>query len=288
MTPPPQEAETEAAEEIPPSGHRVELLTSIPIDSIEPNRNQPRTEMDPVALEELSRSIQENGLIEPIIVRPKGGKYELVAGERRWRACGLAGWKEIPALVRSMETDRSLELALVENIQRADLSPVEEARAYERLAREFGRTHDEIAKRVGKDRTTITNLLRILKLPERILAHVSRGTLSVGHIRPLIGLPEADQLRLASEAVSEQWSVREIEQRATASQPRAEGQRRGRGGRRGLKKPDHMLRIEEELCRHFGTEARIRLQRKGGRLEIHFHDEEELSRLLDLVGLVVR
>jgi ParB family transcriptional regulator, chromosome partitioning protein len=267
-------------------GERQDGLAHIPIERIQPNRNQPRVDINPEGLRELADSIREKGLLEPIIVRPNGAGYELVAGERRWRACSLAGLQSVPALIRRMEPDESLELALIENIQREDLNPVEEARAYQRLAEHFGRTHEEISRSVGKDRSTVTNLLRILRLPDEILLHVSRGTLSVGHVRVLLGAPAGRQVALAEQAVAAGWSVREMESRCdelTAGQ----GGKRGRPAKRGQKKPEHVMRIEELLCRHFATEARIRVQRGRGRIEIHFHDEEELSRLLELLGVAI-
>jgi ParB family chromosome partitioning protein len=261
-------------------------LHHIAIDKIVPNRNQPRAEIDPESLRELADSIREKGLLEPIIVRPDGDHFELVAGERRWRACSLAGLPSVPALVRRMDSDESLELALIENIQREDLNPVEEARAYQRLAERFGRTHEEIAKKVGKDRSTVTNLLRIIRLPDEILGHVSRGTLSVGHVRVLLAVPAGRQIALAEQAVASGWSVREMETRCAEFADR-QGSKRGRPAKRGQKKPEHVMRIEELLCRRFATEARIRVHRGRGRIEIHFHDEEELSRLLELLGVAV-
>jgi ParB family chromosome partitioning protein len=262
-------------------------IRQIPIDSISPNANQPRVDMASQKMEELAQSIREKGLLEPIIVRPVGDRFELVAGERRWRACATAGWHEIPAIVRIVAPGESLELALIENIQREDLNPVEEARAYERLAREFGRTHEEIARRVGRDRSTVTNMLRILRLPPSVLEHVSRGTLSVGHVRVLLGIPEDQQARLANQVAAEGWSVRDTEAHALALIASSGAAKRSRPMRRGQKKPDHIMRLEEELCRHFGSEVRIRMQRKGGRLELQFSDDEDLSRILDILGVVV-
>jgi ParB family chromosome partitioning protein len=209
----------------------------------------------------------------------------MVAGERRWRACKIAGWKEIPAIVRTLEDHESLEAALVENIQRADLNPVDEARAYRTLSEEHHRTHDEIARRVGKDRSTVTNLLRILKLPEQILEYVSRGTLSLGHARVLLGVPEDQRNNLVNKILRESWSVRDAEawaRKIAAVQGSAPLKRP-----RGQRKPDSVARLEEQLCRHFGSEVRIRVARHGGRLEFRYHDDEDLSRLLDQFGVVV-
>ncbi|MFH1143186.1 MAG: ParB/RepB/Spo0J family partition protein [Candidatus Eisenbacteria bacterium] len=275
-----------------PGGHLpgppiLEGVRQIPVDSIIPNQRQPRSDWDPEGMEQLTRSIAQTGLLEPILVRPKGDQYEIIAGERRWRACKSAGWREIPVLIREMEDRQSLEAALIENLQREDLNPVEEARAYDVLSSEYGLTHVDIAKRVSKDRSTVTNLMRLLKLPEPVLQCVSRGTLSAGHARVLLSLPADQQVSAAERFLQEKWSVRDAEAWAARVN---EGMRRGnrpRGAKRSAPKPDHLRRIEEGLCRHFGTEAKIRLARQGGRVELRFHDEEELSRLLEQFGLVV-
>ncbi len=269
-----------------PQAGRRENLRYIPIDYILPNPRQPRVAWEAQALEELTRSIIEKGLLEPIILRPIGGdRYEIVAGERRWRACKTAGWNEIPAIVRSMEEHESLEAALVENIQRSDLNPVEEARAYRSLAAEFGLTHEEIAKKVARDRSTVTNLLRLLVLPDSVLDHVSRGTLTAGHARVLLTVPEEYQVPIAERMVQEGWSVRKAEAWAR-DLARGAGQGRRRGIR-GEPKPESFFRLEEQLRRHLGTEVRLRRGRKGGRLEITYFDDEDLSRLLELLGIVV-
>jgi len=268
-------------------GRRYDRLQYLPVESIEPNANQPRQSVDPSGIEELARSIEEFGLLEPVLVRPHGAGFQLVAGERRWRACLSLGWRELPAIVRQLEADESLEAALIENIQRADLNPVEEAKAYERLALEYGRTHEEIARRVGKDRSSVTNVLRLLRLPPPVLEYVSRGTLSLGHARVLVGLPAVHQIPLAEKIVAEGWSVRQTEEQAGRLATAGERGGRGKRARRGPGKPEHMRRLEETLCRQFGAETHIRIQKRGGKVEIAFHDEEELSRLLDLWGIVV-
>jgi ParB family chromosome partitioning protein len=264
----------------------VEGVRALPLDLIEPSDRQPRTEWDPLAMEQLARSIAEKGLLEPIIVRPKGARFEIVAGERRWRASRIAGLEAIPALVRLYGDQESLEAALIENIQRSDLSPVEEARAYEMLVQLYGLGHEEIARRVGKDRSTVTNLLRLLKLPDAVLRDVSRGTLTVGHARVLLGLPEAQQVGAAERIAQEKWSVRETEA-WVKSRLEGSGEGRPRPAKRGKPKPPEIVRIEEDLCRHFGNQVKIRINRRGGRVELHFHDDEELSRILEIIGIVV-
>ena len=285
--PPPPDGSMDAPPEGEPDEIRTrENLRYIPVGSIVPNPRQPRSDWDSSNLEQLARSISEKGLLEPIIVRPRWGKFEIVAGERRWRACKIIGWEEIPAIVRPLDDHESLEAALIENLQRSDLSPVDEARAYQALMSEFGLTHEEVARRVVKDRSTVSNLLRILRLPEQILHHVSRGTLSAGHARVLVGLPPEAQAPLAARIVEESWSVRQAEEWA-AKMARRRGAAQSGQRTRGPRKSEHLQRVEEEMVRHFATEVRVRVGRKGGRVEIHYHDDDELSRLLDMFGVVI-
>jgi ParB family chromosome partitioning protein len=257
----------------------------LPVDAIDPNPRQPRTGWDQGQLEQLAESITIKGLLEPIIVRPSGARYEIVAGERRWRACMMAGLMEIPAIIRQCGDRDSLESALIENLQRDDLNPVDEAHAYQSLMTEFGMTHDEVATRVSKDRSTITNLLRILRLPEHILTHVSRGTLSVGHARVIVGIPEDSQPILAKRIIEESWSVRQAEEWAAKLVRR---RKRGAKHRRvGSGKEDNIQQIEDLLVEHFGTEVKIRRGRRGGRVEIVFANDDELSRIIDTIGVIV-
>lgn len=263
-----------------------ERLLSIPIGNLIPNSRQPRTHWDVESLKGLARSIEANGLLEPILVRPRGDKFEIIAGERRWRSCKLAGLKEVPAVVRNLEDQQSLESALIENIQRADLNPVDEARAYDQLSREFGLTHEQIARRVGKDRSTVTNLLRLLGLSEDILQYVSRETLSLGHARVLLALPESDREAVAKRIVEESWSVRDAETWAKANARKQQVSPRRRQSR-NKRKTEDVLRLEEELARQLSAEVQLRPARQGGKLEIRYHDDEDLSRLLDRFGVVV-
>ena len=191
-------------------------IRMIPLERIQTNPRQPRGDMDAVALEELSESIREQGVLQPILVRPLGESldhYELVAGERRWRAASIAGLEKIPALVRNLSDGESLELAILENVQREDLNPVETARGYDALIREFSYSHKKIGRRVGKSRMAITNLLRLLRLPEPVLAWVANGSLSTGHARALLGLEEKPErlMQLAEEVAIQGLSVRETE-----------------------------------------------------------------------------
>src|SRR3982750_4895048 len=178
-------------------------LQKIPTARIRPNPFQPRREFEPEALAQLEASIRANGLLQPITVRRKGDSYELIAGERRLRAVRRLEWKDVPAVVRDFDDQTMLVLALVENLQRADLNPIEEARGYQRLLGEFSLTHQDVAEAVGKDRSTITNLLRLLTLPEMVIHSVSARVLSAGHARALVGLTDAETLRIAEEIVAE-------------------------------------------------------------------------------------
>ena len=261
-------------------------LVSVPIGNLIPNSRQPRSQWDVDSLKGLAKSIEENGLLEPILVRPRGEKFEIIAGERRWRSCKLAGLTEVPAIVRDLEDQQSLESALIENIQRSDLNPVDEARAYERLTNEFALTHEQIAHRVGKDRSTITNLLRLLGLSKRILDYVSRETLSLGHARVLLALPEEEREAMAERIVEESWSVRDAEAWVKAnSGNQGTGTRRRQS--RNKRKTDEILRLEEELARQLSAEVQLRPSRQGGKLEIRYHDDEDLSRLIERLGIVV-
>src|SRR3989440_6488733 len=189
-------------------------IREIQIDLIQPGRQQPRTTFDHLKLEELAQSIRTTGIIQPLLVRPSGGLFELVAGERRWRAAQLAGLARIPAIVRDIPDDNLLELALIENIQREELNPVEEANAYKRLIDSLGLTQDEVARRVGRDRTFITNYLRVLKLPTDIQTLLEHDKLTFGHARALLSVQDpATQRRLAQKIVKHSWSVRETERR---------------------------------------------------------------------------
>jgi len=244
-------------------------------DLLKPNPFQPRTSVDDSRIEELARSIRSNGLIQPIVVRKADGGYEIIAGERRWRAAQRAGLLKVPVVVRDTPDDQLLASALIENLQREDLNPMEEAHAYRRLADEFRLTQEQIAETVGKDRSSIANFVRLLKLPHEVRANVAAGTIAMGHARAILGLPdEASQLRLGREVVAKQLSVRETEvlvkktlEPVTA---RAEPQ-----------KDVHTRAAEDRLRFALGTRVRIARKRKGGRIEIDFASEEELQRIFE-------
>lgn len=257
----------------------------VDVDRLVPNSFQPRRHMDDASLEELARSIKSNGVIQPIVVRRSGDRFHIIAGERRWRAAQKAGLTRVPIVVREIVAgqERSLlEMALIENIQRENLNPIDEAHAYQRLTQEFDLTQDEIAAAVGKDRATVANTLRLLKLPEEIRTDVAMGNLSMGHARALLSLSqEADQRRLARDVIARSLSVRETEtlvrKTIEAVAPRPEQQ---------SKPVDVFTRAAEEKLRFvLGTRVRINRTGQGGRIEIDFKDETELIRLhAQLVG----
>ena len=257
-------------------------VREVPVGRCTPNPHQPRERFDPQAEEALAASVRERGVLQPILVTPdERGGYRIVAGERRWRAARAAGLETIPALVKKVDARDMVELALVENLQREDLNPIEQARGYRELAETFGLAHAEIGERVGRDRSTVANTLRLLELPREVQELVERGELSMGHARALLGLSEAgEQVRLAREAAASGLSVRQVEARV----------RRARGAASGLSKPRaqasaRVRHLEEDLQRALGARVRI-LQTgrgSGGRIEIRFHSTEEFDRLRELL-----
>jgi ParB family transcriptional regulator, chromosome partitioning protein len=244
-------------------------------DLLRPNKFQPRTYIDEAKLEDLARSIRANGVIQPIVVRKAEGGYEIIAGERRWRASQRAGLLKVPVIVREIPDERLLASALIENLQREDLNPIEEAHAYRRLADEFQFTQEQIADSVGKDRSSIANIVRLLRLPREVRESVSAGTLSMGHARAILSLPdEPAQLRVARDVVARQLSVRETEvlvKKATEPAPRP------------VEPPKdvHTRAAEEKLRFALGTRVRIVRKRRGGRVEIDFGSEDELQRIYE-------
>jgi len=253
-------------------------VRKVPVDLIDPNPDQPRTVFEPDAIEELAQSIRNDGLIQPVLVRPSGSRYLLVVGERRLRAAKLAGLAKIPAIVRELGREKSLELALIENIQRENLNPIEVATALERMARELQLSHEELAKRTGKNRTTVTNLMRLLRLPADICDLVAREQLSSGHARALLALPKEEQQRtVAEKAVRQGLSVREVEKLVKRMiEPPEEKEQ---------PPPDpNIAAAVEELERALG--ARVHLVARGakkGRIEIEYSSQDELDRLYNLL-----
>jgi ParB family transcriptional regulator, chromosome partitioning protein len=263
-------------------------LRKVPISRIRPNPYQPRREFDPKDLADLESSLKASGLLQPITVRRRGEAYELIAGERRLRAATNLGWTEIPAIIRDFDDQTLLVLALVENLQRADLNAIEEARGYQRLIAEFQLTQQQVAEAVGKDRSTVANLLRILTLPESVIALVEKAHLSAGHARALLSLSdEREMLALAQEIVARGLSVREAEQRAKAASPgKPSASDKGSNAGAGITRSheSYARAAEEELRRYLQTDVQVSLASpERGSLKISFYSAEDFERLLDLV-----
>jgi ParB family chromosome partitioning protein len=257
----------------PAAGRSLEIDT----DLLRPNKFQPRTHVDDERIEDLSRSIRSHGIIQPIVVRKVEHGYEIIAGERRWRAAQRAGLLKVPVVVRDIPENRLLAVALIENIQRENLNPIEEAIAYRRLSDEFHLTQEQIADAVGKDRSSIANYLRLLRLPQEVRANVAADTLSMGHARALLALTDENaMLRLARDIVARSLSVRETEALVKkAGEPAAA---------KPEKRTDvHTRAAEEKLKLALGTRTRIVRKGKGGRIEIDFASEDELQRIYELL-----
>src|SRR5882762_5737657 len=234
----------------------IEDPNTIAIDLIDPSPLQPRGIFDEAKLDELAQSISANGVVQPLIVRPKGGRFELIAGERRWRAAQRAGLTRIPAVVQNVSDDKVLELALIENIQREDLNPIEEARAYKKLIETLGLTQEVVAERVGRDRSYVTNYLRLLRLPDDLQELLQSGRLSTGHARTLLGVEHVDlQRRIARKIIEQDLSVRATEQLVRlASEPRVDVRK---SAARGQEADANLRAAENKLRRRFGTRVRI-------------------------------
>lgn len=246
----------------------------IATDEIRPNPSQPRQAIAERDLAGLVESIRQYGVIQPLLVRTVNGGYELIAGERRWRAAQQAGLDRVPVIVRETTDAESFELALIENLQRQDLSPLEEAEAYCRLMDEFGLTQEQVAERVGKSRATVANLVRLLGLPQEVKEQIAAGALTMGHARALLAVTTAArQIALARDIVERGISVREVER--LASRPAAHRRQSKATG------PDlHVRAVEEDLCRLLGTRVRLISRNRGGCIEISYHSADELERLL--------
>jgi ParB family chromosome partitioning protein len=254
-----------------------ETSSEAPLDSLEPNPFQPRTVFEPSRLQELAASLKETGMVQPILVRRQGERYQIIAGERRWRAAREAGLATVPVVVRDVPDERLLELALVENIQRQELLPLEEAQAYQRLHEEFRLTQEEVARRVGKDRSTVANTLRLLRLPRDVRELLSAGRLDAGHARALLALDRAeDQVALAREAARRGLSVREVERRVAAQ--------RAAPQKPAARRQDANTRAAEERLRAvLGTRVQIRRRGRGGVLQVAFTSEAELQRVFEIL-----
>ena len=261
--------------EPPPPG-----LRTAPLDALRPNRFQPRSHFDESGLEELAGSIRSQGVVQPLVVTPESdGTFVIVAGERRWRAAKLAGLESVPIVIREITEDRELlELALVENLQRADLNAVEEAEAYQMLRESFGLSQEQIGERVGKGRSTVTNMLRLLRLPSEVQDLLRSGQITAGQARPLLAFPsKARQVEMARRASKEGLTARELESLAAA--PRQKTRKLAKKSPTDV----HSAAAAERLTQRLRTKVEILRRKRGGTIRIHFHSEEELMRLYDLI-----
>lgn len=264
-------------------------LKSIPVEQIVANRRQPRLDFDDSALSALADSIKSAGLMQPIMVRPSGSGYELIAGERRWRAAKLIGLKQIPAVVRAVDDQTAAELAIIENVQREDLNPIERAQALRRLADEFALTHQQIADKVGLDRASVSNLLRLSDLDPSTSEHVRAGRLSQGHAKALLAVVDVSmRSQFAASAMKDEWSVRELERRIQLAQkggaivPRATTT----SPKEVTARDANVADLERQLADHLGTRVRIQLGRKkgSGRLTVEFYSLDQFDGLMNKMG----
>jgi ParB family transcriptional regulator, chromosome partitioning protein len=268
-----------------------ERVHFLALDQIRPCPLQPRKDFPGESLQELAQSIKAQGIIQPLMVRPRQGHYELIAGERRWRAAQLAGLKEVPAILRDVDDRSMLELALIENLQRENLNPIEEAQGYAELVGNFGIRQEDVAVKVGKSRAVVANALRLLKLPEEAQASVRDGNLSVGHAKVLLGLEIPEQQRLAVERVlKNRLSVRQTEemvdhlrqqQASVSTTPSASPG----SGKASVERSAHVVDLENRLRERFGTKVQLRYRQGKGSLEIRFFNDADLERILQIVGL---
>jgi len=249
------------------------------IEEIVPNRNQPRKRFDEEKIRELAESIREKGILEPLLVRKSGEGYELIVGERRWRAAQKAGLREVPVLVRTISDSEAVELALVENLQREDLGVLEEAEGYRQLIEDFHLTQEELARRIGKDRTSVTNTLRLLRLPEEVKERLADSSLSPGHARAILAIPNGDdQKEVCRRVIRKGLSVRETERLV-----KQWGKRRSAPVTRGDSGDWERKALEDNLRRFLSTRVQISKSGKGGKIEIEFYSIGELERIVDLI-----
>ena len=263
-----------------PGGSRYFLC---PIENLKPHGQQPRKTFDDARLAELAASIREKGVIQPLVVRHLGDHYQIIAGERRWRAAQKAGLRELPVVIQDVSEESAMEMALIENIQREDLNPLEEAAAYRQLMDSFTLSQDDVAKRVGKDRSTVANALRLLRLPAPVRLHLEAGELSMGHARALLSLEtDDDMVEAATEVIRRRFSVRETEALVKKIKNFVGGKPVPKAA---PSRETWMDRLEEDLKAALGTNAKLHPKGRGGRLEIHYTSTEELDRLLERLGV---
>ena len=269
-----------------PPNVTAEPPNEVPTGEILPGAMQPRNGFDDDSLNELAESIRENGIMQPLIVRPREGGYELIAGERRWRAAQIAGLARVPIVIRDVDDRTALELALVENLQRENLDPIEEAKGYAQLVDQFDLMQEEIAAKVGKNRATVANALRLIKLPAEVQTYVRDGLLSSGHAKVILGLKHAkDQIAAAKRVIKKELSVRQTEELLDAlGQATPDKTRRGSARKRSTTDA-HILDLESKLQERLGTKVSLRYRKGKGSVEIKFFNDEDLQRILENLGI---
>lgn len=265
-----------------------ERVERVPIARVRPCPLQPRKDFSEEALRELADSIREQGIVQPLIVRERGEHYELIAGERRWRAAQLLGLAEVPVIVREADDRAVLEMALIENLQRENLNPIEEAQGYAQLIEQFELTQEQAAAKVGKNRASVANALRLLKLAPPVQDYLRQGLISVGHAKVILGLPTADEHQLAAERIiREALNVRQTEELIAEmlKHPMGEASGRRRRGQTPGPRDPHVAEVENRLKQRFGTKVHLRYHKGKGAVQIHFFDDDDLERILQIVGV---
>ncbi|RKD31381.1 ParB/RepB/Spo0J family partition protein [Thermohalobacter berrensis] len=272
----------EPIKEIGSSNKDKEVVTNIDISLIEPNKEQPRREFNKSSIDELAASIKAHGVLQPIIVRKTDGGYQIVAGERRWRAAQKAGLKEIPCIVRDLEQLKSIEIAIIENIQREDLNPIEEALAYKKLIEKYGLTQEETSEIVGKSRSYIANMIRLLKLDNRVIDMILNGEISSGHGKALLPIKDNEtQYKIAKTIADKNLSVRETEKLVKKILSKDNEDKKDK---KKNKKDPVIVEIEERLRKVLGTKVNINKGKKKGKIEIEYYSDEDLERILDILS----
>jgi ParB family chromosome partitioning protein len=265
-----------------------EQVERVPVSRIQPCPFQPRKDFSSEALRELADSIKEQGIVQPLIVRTHGDRYELIAGERRWRAAQLLGLTDVPVIVREADDRAVLELALIENLQRENLNPIEEAQGYSQLIEQFQLTQEDAAAKVGKSRAVVANALRLLRLAPEIQAYVRDGRLSVGHAKVILGLSRMDEQKLAAERVlKKSLNVRQTEELVAQLQNRRTTGSGAKSAAAPLNMDSHVAAIEQRLHERLGTKVDLRYRQGKGALQIHFYNDDDLERVLDILGVKV-
>lgn len=256
-----------------------ESITNIDINLIEPNKDQPRRQFEKESLQELKESIEQFGIIQPIIVRKKEDKYEIIAGERRWRAAKAAKLESIPCIIRKTDDKEAMKLALIENIQRQDLNPIEEAMAYKSLIEEYKLTQEDLAKTIGKSRSYIANTVRLLNLDKEIIENIQEGKLTAGHGRALLSIPnKKERLKTANAIINDKINVRDVENIAKKSKGK-----KSKTKAKATKDP-FIIDIEEKLMRTLGTKVNLISKQNGGKIEIEFYSDEDLERIIEVIS----